>query len=254
VENEPLKAVGSGMGNIVSTILGVVVIGLVGFGGYIYQTKDIVPKGELNKLIETSKTIQEQDTSNNELRELRQQLQEAKVQISKLNQVLEEDQGSNQNVNISSVTPNELDQGTQTREKVIKKIVQIGEMIDKTNSNTYTCKSFESGGIVIPGRCEKELFDFLQTNQDAKLFEIIGLVDDTEFRLIKNLEEVYGTQKIKDIKKYVQRGLSRQRVIEMTWLIKEYFHQKGDHDFKLNAVNYTLYSKHKRGFVLKAYY
>lgn len=250
MENEPLKPVESGMGNVVNIVLGAVVIGLLVFGGYIYQTKSIVPKGDKKTFDDLPLYIQEQYVPKSDMLSLQEQLQDSKEQIKQLKGQLDQ----KQDMRSPLVPNNKLDAKQEVREKVIEKIVKVPDTIDKTNYKTYTCKSFDPAGISIPDSCKKSLFTFLDTNKNAKLFEIIGLVDDREFRLIKNLEDVYGVKKIKDIKKYVQRGLSRQRVVEMTWLIKEHFHNLGDDDFKLNAVNYTLYSKNKRGFVIKAYF
>ncbi len=259
MENEPLKQSVSGMNNIVSIVLGVAVVGLLAIGGYISQTNDIVPKGKENSFQDLPKNVQEQYILKNEILDLEKELQDTKakaerLQLQRTEPKVDQENQENQNIAISTVTSEELNKKLEIREKVIEKIIEIKTEIDKDKYKTYTCKSFEAGGIVIPQSCKKELFQFLDSHQDSKLFEIIGLVDNTEFRLIKNLEEVYGKEKIKDIKKYVQRGLSRQRVVEMTWLIKEHFRKLGNDEFKLNAVNYSLYSKDKRGFVIKAYY
>jgi hypothetical protein len=251
VENGSLKSTESGFGNVVNIVLGAVIIGLFVFGGYIYRTKNIVPKGDKKTFDELPVNIQEKYIPKSDMLSLQEQLQDAKEQIKQLKKKLDQKQDMT-----SSLTPTDkkMDTKQAIKERVIEKIVKVSDSIDKTNYKTYTCKTFDPAGISIPKACKKSLFTFLDTNKNAKLFEIIGLVDDKEFRLIKNLEDVYGVKKIKNIKKYVQRGLSRQRVIEMTWLIKEHFHNLGDEYFKLNAVNYTLYSKNKRGFVIKAYF
>lgn len=251
MENEPLKSAQSGIGNVINIVLGAVVIGLLVFGGYIYQTKNIVSKGENKTFKDLPLYVQEEYVSKSDMLKLKEELQDSKEQIKQLKEKVDQKQDM---INSFVPTDKKVDTKQEIKERVIEKIVKVPDSIDKTNYKTYTCKTFDPAGIVIPDSCKKTLFNFLDENKNAKLFEIIGLVDDKEFRLIKNLEDVYGKEKIKNIKKYVQRGLSRQRVVEMTWLIKEHFHNLGDDSFKLNAVNYTLYSKNKRGFVIKAYF
>lgn len=252
MENEPLQPIESGISNIITIVLGATVLGLLVFGGYIYQTKQIIPKEKEISFQQLPQKLQDNYISKEDMLDLEKELSVTKAEVSQLKEQLENEK-IRKELSISSITPEQLETKVEIKEKVIEKVVKLTDSIDKTNYKTFTCKSFEAGGIVIPSSCKQELFSFLETNKDAKLLEIIGLVDNMEFRLIKNLEEVYGKQKIKDIKKYVQRGLSRQRVVEMTWLIKE-FSNKKKKNFNLNAVNYTLYSKNKRGFVIKAYY
>jgi len=121
--------------------------------------------------------------------------------------------------------------------------------VDKTKYNTYTCKTLDSGSISISKQCRNNLNTFLNKNKIAKKFEVIGLVDNKEFTLIKALEDVYGKNRVGNISLYTQIGLSRQRVIEASWLIK----RKLKSFAKINTVNYTVTSKNKRGFVVRAY-
>jgi len=122
---------------------------------------------------------------------------------------------------------------------------------DRLKYKTYTCTKFKKGSINVPKVCKNELYSFLDKYKDkAQEFEIIGMVDNAEFKLIRNLEEVYGSTEVKEVKKYVQIGLSRQRVIEVTWLAREYL-KKGT---KIKPVNYTVHNNNRRGFVIRAYY
>jgi hypothetical protein len=87
-------------------------------------------------------------------------------------------------------------------------------------------------------------------NKDAKKYEVIGMVDDIDFKFINKLKDVYVAKKVKELSKYSQIGLSRQRVIEASWLIKEHIGNYSD----IKTVNYTIHSQNKKGFVVRAYY
>jgi hypothetical protein len=255
MENE--TPVQNSSANFIIAALSVVIVGLLGFMGYTYQTKQIVPKDKTVKFEELPAHIQDQYVLFNDALQKEKSLERTITKLNQKIQQLEKSSSSSSTVIIEKPTEKVIEKVVEVEKPVevqkiveVEKVITVKEQIDKSNYNTYTCKSFEAGGIVIPKKCEKELLNFLTKHNDAKQFELIGLVDDKEFRLIKSLEDVYGVEKIKDIKKYVQRGLSRQRVIELTWFIKE----SSDKKLNLNAVNYSLYSKDKRGFVVKAYY
>jgi len=129
--------------------------------------------------------------------------------------------------------------------------VQIVKEFKKSNLtfNTYTCKNMESGGINISQKCKKELYAFLDKNKNSKLYEVIGMVDNKDFKLINKLKDVYGEKRIKHLSKYSQIGLSRQRVIEASWLVKKHI---GNYKY-IKTVNYTVNAKDKKGFVVRAY-
>ena len=134
-------------------------------------------------------------------------------------------------------------------EKVVEKIIEIPVMINKNNYSTYTCKTLKNGSKQISKKCKKDLIEFLDKNQDAKMYVVIGMVDDFEFKLIKTLKDVYGKNRVGNIAKYAQKGLSRQRVIEATWIVKNNVAKNAN----IKNVNYTIDSKDKRGFVVRVY-
>lgn len=114
---------------------------------------------------------------------------------------------------------------------------------------TYTCKTLKSSSEYITKECKKALLEFLNNNKDAKRFEVIGLIDKQEFKLIEKLEDVYGKQRVGNLSKYAQHGLSKQRVVEASWVIRQYLGKQ----VQIDSVNYTITHKNKRGFVVKAY-
>lgn len=133
----------------------------------------------------------------------------------------------------------------------IEKEVEIIKEFKKSNMtfNTYTCKTMDSGTVNISKKCRNDLNKFLDKNKDSKMFEVIGMVDNKDFKLINKLKDVYGEKKIKHLSKYSQIGLSRQRVIEASWLIKQHV---GNFQ-NIKTVNYTVNAKDKKGFVVRAY-
>jgi len=128
---------------------------------------------------------------------------------------------------------------------------QILKEIETTNLtfNTYTCKNMKSGSIQISQKCKNDLYSFLKRNKDSKVFEVIGMIDNKDFKLLNKLKDVYGEKKIRHLSKYSQIGLSRQRVIEASWLMKKYL---GDYN-NIKTVNYKINAKDKKGFIVRAY-
>lgn len=122
-------------------------------------------------------------------------------------------------------------------------------MVKNRQTETYTCKTLQSSSEYITQKCKKELINFLEKNKDAKRFEVIGLIDNQEFKLIEKLEDVYGKARLGNLSKYAQAGLARHRVVEATWVIKQHLGK----NTQIDPVNYTITKKNKRGFVVKAY-
>ncbi len=85
---------------------------------------------------------------------------------------------------------------------------------------------------------------------DAKIFEVIGMVDIKEFKILNKLRQNNDTPEVDRISNFAQLGLSRQRVIEATWGIKGYLGTQTN----IKVVNYTIVSKKKyKGFIVRAY-
>lgn len=116
-------------------------------------------------------------------------------------------------------------------------------------TKTYTCDTLKRSSEYITKKCKKELVHFLDNNKDAKRFEVIGLIDKQEFTLIEKLKDVYGKKRLGNLAKYAQSGLSRQRVVEASWVMSKHL---GSYK-QIASVNYTVTKKNKRGFVVKAY-
>ena len=120
------------------------------------------------------------------------------------------------------------------------------------------CYDMEVGKYAISKQCHKNIIAFVDKHKNAQFFEIIGIVDETEFTLFKNLENnnfIYDklnvTQNTIDImKKLSQSGLAKYRATEATWVIKSHTQKKA----QVYNANYNLLSNDgKKGFVLRAY-
>jgi hypothetical protein len=133
-------------------------------------------------------------------------------------------------------------------QKIDTKIV-LKSMEKNAKSETYTCKTLQSSSEYITKDCQKELLKFLDKNKDAKRFEVIGLIDNQEFKLVEKLEDVYGKKRVGNLSKYAQHGLSKQRVIEASWVIRQHLGRQ----VQVDSVNYTITKNNKRGFVVKSY-
>jgi len=98
---------------------------------------------------------------------------------------------------------------------------------------------------------DKKIFNSLK-NVSFKNSFISSILPSTltspivDFKLLNKLKDVYGEKRIKHLSKYSQIGLSRQRVIEASWLLKKYL---GDYR-NIKTVNYTVNAKDKKGFIV----
>jgi len=239
--------------NLLLTGFGISLAASLGFMGYTYATKEITPKGTSSKKELTFEdlppSVQQGFISRDEHFIELAKIEEEKTLLSR--ELQESKQDPKQQAFLKKTAKMQKDLDEQLIQDNGDNIPKVNKPSDRLKFKTYTCKSFEKGSITVPKSCKKELYSFIDKYKlKAKEFEVIGMVDKTEFKLIQNLEDVYGNDEVKRVKKYVQIGLSRQRVIESTWLVKE----RLEKNKKIGAVNYTVYSKNKRGFVIRAYF
>lgn len=242
--------------NLLIIGLTIAIVILLGGVGYVSQTKELVPKNQIVKTNTSPKEISFDDLAPS----IQNRYILRDTHLDQMSQYeLEKEQLLKQ---LEKTTEKPKDHSLLEKTALMQKEkdLQIIEESEKLklettdtpkNYKTYTCKSFEHGSIVVPSECKKNLYEFIDKHKTtAKFFELIGMVDGSEFKLIRKLEDVYGSSEVKEVKKYVQIGLSRQRVIEITWLANE----KLKDDVALNIVNYTIHTDDKRGFIIRAYY
>ncbi|MGB5868281.1 MAG: hypothetical protein WBG69_10455 [Arcobacteraceae bacterium] len=277
METNPTQQTVQSNNTLMYVFLSVSVI-LLGYIAYLYTTNDMLKKNDLK-----NKYVLKSDVNFDMLpAHIKSQYVEFYEHTQQVNTLNDQIRNLSKNRAIQTTEPKVIEKIVEVEkivkvpvekivEKIVKvpveKIVEVEKVIAipvevqsefkeenslDTNSkafNTYTCKNMGEGSIKITTQCIKALHRFLDDNKDAKKFEVIGMVDDKDFKLINTLKDVYGEQRIKDLSKYSQIGLSRQRVIEASWLVKEYI---GDYK-NIKTVNYTVHTKDKKGFVVRAY-
>lgn len=231
---------------------------LLGYIAYIYTTNEIINKSELK-----NKYVLKRDLSFDilpsyvkskyiEVYEHAEQVNELKNEIREISLINAVPKVVEKIVEVEKIVKVPVEKIVE-----VEKIVTVTAPIQKENNslsnsssfNTYTCKSMDEGSIKISSSCIKNLHNFLDNNKNAKKFEVIGMVDNKDFKFIATLKDVYGEKKIQNLSKYSQIGLSRQRVIEASWIIKEYIGSFQN----IKTVNYSVHTKDKKGFVVRAY-
>ncbi len=245
-------------------ILLFIIVVLLGYIGYIHGTKEIVKKDHIKEnyikkddisfdilplYIQDKyvlKSLYDYKVNDLETKNLTilKKLEEAIVKKEPLviEKIIAAEKATHTRMDTSiELIPKEQNIGSQT--------VAESTTSDSTKTKTYTCKTLNSSSEYITKYCKKQLIKFLDENKDAKRFEVIGLIDKQEFKLVEKLEDVYGKQRVGNLSKYAQHGLSKQRVIEASWVIRQYLGKQ----VQVDSVNYTITQKNKRGFVVKAY-
>jgi len=120
------------------------------------------------------------------------------------------------------------------------------------------CYNLDEGSYRINYACKKSIIHYVNKHKDAKYFEIIGIVDDVEFKLYKNLQnndfiyEKLGvtSNSIKLMKKLTQSGLAKHRAIEASWIVKSNTNPKA---MTYNPHYHITSTEGKRGMLIRAY-
>ncbi|UTJ07157.1 hypothetical protein [Arcobacter roscoffensis] len=126
------------------------------------------------------------------------------------------------------------------------------EFYNSAKFNRLTCYDYKAGAIQPSKQCLDKIHNFLDKNKNALRFEIIPVVDKKDKELFDGIEKIklenYSTPQ--RLNKYALRGLSRDRVLELTWNIRQIVGQ----ELVLTPTNYFVESqKSNRGIIIKAY-
>lgn len=145
------------------------------------------------------------------------------------------------------------------KEKIVTKIVKLEKENFKTyynssNFNTLKCYNFKAGDIFPTSACKKNLSKFLKENKNAIRFEVIPVIAQNDNIIfdkmqsnMKSMDKAFQDR----VKEYMYRGLSRERVLETTWYIKDVLGE----DTILTPTNYYVKSKkNNKGIIVKAYH
>lgn len=143
-----------------------------------------------------------------------------------------------------------LEEKPQQIKKIIKEddtqlsLKKFKELYNSSEYEKTTCYDYKAGSVISTKECKTQIKNFLLKNKNAIRFEIIAVLGEDDF---KTFETLKSSEKVKE---FIYRGLGRQRVLEITWNIKEILGE----DIIITPTNYYVKSqKNNRGFLLKAY-
>ncbi len=145
------------------------------------------------------------------------------------------------------------------KEKIVTKIVKLEkqnfkEYYNSKKYNTLKCYNFKAGDIFPNAKCKTSLKTFLKANKNALRFEIIPVIAEEDNKIfvkiqskLKGMEQSFQDK----VKEYMFRGLSRERVLETSWQVKDILGE----DVVLTPTNYYVKSKkNNKGIIIKAYH
>ena len=242
-EDETIK----GNNTLSYTLIGIIIV-LLGYIGYIYNSHDLLKKGELKKTYIKKESISFSDLPSYAKSDY----------ITKYDYTKKVDQlNSKINDLETKISANDIVTVQNKEERTVESITEtkvITPEKDKTKAKlkfvSFKCYDMIDGGYYPSKKCVKDLNIFLDHHKDAETFEVIGVVNTKEFDLIRKLKDVYGNGEVARLSEFAQLGLSRKRVVEGTWVIKNHLGTKTN----VQVVNYTITSKKgNKGFVVRAY-
>lgn len=145
------------------------------------------------------------------------------------------------------------------KEKIVTKTIKLDkknfkEYYNASKYNSLKCYNFKAGDIFPSSQCKNNLKKFLLANKNAIRFEVIPVIAESDNLVFNKMQS-----KIKDmdkdfqskVKEYMFKGLSRERVLETSWNIKDILGE----DTILTPTNYYVKSKkNNKGVIIKAYH
>lgn len=124
--------------------------------------------------------------------------------------------------------------------------------------STVSCSGMYQGSVHISKACRKKITAYVENYPDARYFEVTGVVDGLEFKLFNLLDKkpkLYSqigidSESVRELKKYAQQGLAKQRALEASWVIKAHTKREA----KTYNAYYTIVSKDgSKGILVRAY-
>ena len=141
--------------------------------------------------------------------------------------------------------------------KTLKEI-ESGKRVSKASNKLQKlgkveCDDMVSGNIKISSTCKAKVDKFLSQYDETNYFEVIPIVGTGGFASLSKVQRDgrlgIPESEIKRLTRLSNIGLGRDRAKEGGWLIRDKF---GD-DVKISYTVYSIESKNKRGFVIRAY-
>lgn len=122
-------------------------------------------------------------------------------------------------------------------------LVSTKKSIKKQKYTSITCSTTPIGFKSMPKQCVSKFKKFLKQNsKNSVRFQIIPLLDNSDDKFIKD----NSNKRTKELLKF---GLSRSRVLEAAWLVKDTLGKTA----LISYVSYIAHSKTKRGIIIRAY-
>ena len=123
-----------------------------------------------------------------------------------------------------------------------------------------SCANMGVNEYKIYDECRTKLYDFFKTiDSDKYKFEIIPLVDNHDFKILKqikqnpnicnNLESKISDTQINNLFSLANAGLGVYRIKEARWLLRQRFGK----DIDVKFTPYTINTKYDRGFLIRLY-
>lgn len=145
------------------------------------------------------------------------------------------------------------------KERVVPKVVDLNnenfkKYYNSSEFNTLKCYDFKAGETHLPKDCANKIEKFIKENNKSLKFEVIPVVaksDNIIYDKIKNDIKDKDSKFKEKIEDYLLYGLSKDRVLEASFYIKEKF---GEDMIIVPTNYYVTSSKNNKGIIIKAYY
>lgn len=127
------------------------------------------------------------------------------------------------------------------------------EFYNSRKFNKLTCYGYKAATIMPTTSCKENMKNFLEENKKAIRLEVIAVLGKDDIEAFKGIENIKleNYSKSNKLKTYALRGLARDRVLELSWQIKQILGK----DTILTPTNYFVESvKNNKGILIKAYH
>lgn len=151
------------------------------------------------------------------------------------------------------------------KEKVVKdnkaltNIAYDESDIDRSKFDYYKCYKMDVGDYRVSDECKQALKTFVKKHKNSPLFEVIGVSDSFDFKIVDAVEDSPTVRKKfnisqDDIDRYKLvnvKGLAGLRVKETIWEMKQLLGESA----QIIPTSYYIESRnHSRGTIIRAYY
>lgn len=198
----------------------------------------------------------------NRQNEIIEDLQVERKQILESQKVLVEKEETTKENEVLVKTPSPKVETVIQIKEVIKEVKISDENLTKkkfkefynTRSfNKLTCYGYKAASVMPTTSCKEQMKSFLEKNKKAIRLEVIAVLGKDDINAFEGIENIKleNYSKSSKLKTYALRGLARDRVLELSWQIKQILGK----DTILTPTNYFVESmKNNKGILIKAYH